>query len=169
LNTQQKLIIDGYNVVYTDNRLRRTACKDLERARQHLIDMLSAYVGERRIQATVVFDGRGGIVEAASVVPGRLQVMYSADNQTADDLILATIRQSGNPRAYIVVSSDMAHIGRPAKALGCEVIGSKRFLDRITETTDRASHRRSREARRELGDTDYWLKQFDEKDDKSQE
>ena len=59
----QRIIIDGYNVIYTDDRLRRKACKDLEGARAELLEMLKGYVRHRRLQVTVVFDGRGGVVD----------------------------------------------------------------------------------------------------------
>jgi predicted RNA-binding protein with PIN domain len=159
---QQKLIVDGYNVIYTDDRLRRTAIKDRQRAREQLIGLLGDYLSNRDIQATVVFDGRGGIVDAESIVPGKLQVMFSARNQTADDLILSTIRESGNARAYIVVTSDMAHIGRPAREMGCEVIGSKRFLARLISGEHQGRDRHRSQCADDYGDTDYWLERFGE-------
>ena len=163
----QKIIIDGYNVIYTHDGLRRTACKDLQRARERLLDLLKDYLSNRRVQATVVFDGRAGFAETESIVPGKLQVIFSAGHQTADELILATIRRSKNPRSFIVVSSDMADIGRTAKGMGCEVIGSKRFLDRLTGDTARGP--RDARASHNTEDTDYWLKLFDSDAPESQD
>jgi len=128
MEKSQKLIIDGYNVIYTDEGLRRTACRDLQGARDKLMELLKQYLKGRRVQITVVFDGRGGLASAEAVIPGMLQVLFSAGNDTADELIITTIRRSSSPRSFVVVSSDMAHIGRTAKGMGCEVIGSKRFL-----------------------------------------
>jgi predicted RNA-binding protein with PIN domain len=158
----QKIIVDGYNVIYTDDRLRRTACKDLQGARDRLMELLKRYLEERRVQVTVVFDGRGGLAEAESLVPGKLQALYSARNQTADELILATLRRSSNPKSFVVVTSDMADIGRTAMRWGCKVIGSKRFLDRLTAAMPPASSGEGRATRRDLGDTDYWLRQFND-------
>ncbi len=160
----QRVIIDGYNVIYTDETLRRKACRDLEGARRDFLDKLKGYVARRRLKVTVVFDGRGGMVDAETVIPGRLQVLYSASSQTADEVIVATLKKSGNPAAYIVVTSDMADIGRAAKAMGCEVIGSKRFLQRIVggAASGPNSARETPSGKRagEMGDTDYWLGKF---------
>ena len=88
----QKIIIDGYNVIYTDDRLRRVACKDLDRARTGLIERVVEYVRNRSIQVTVVFDGRGGIAESTVVVPRKVQIVFSPRGQSADELIVSTIR-----------------------------------------------------------------------------
>jgi len=162
----QKLIIDGYNLIYTDEGLRRTACRDLQGAREKLMVLLKQYLKGRRVQITVVFDGRGGLANAESVVPGKLQVLFSAGNETADDLIIATVRRSSSPRSFVVVSSDMAHIGREARSMGCEVIGSKRFLDRLTAGGRGAGDEERVKKSRDLGDTDYWLNRFSEDGEK---
>lgn len=162
MEKSQKVIIDGYNLIYTDEGLRRTACKDLQGARDKLIGLLKQYMEGRRVQITVVFDGRGGLANAEAVVPGKLQMLFSAGNETADEVIIATIRRSPSPRSFVVVSSDMAHIGRTARGLGCEVIGSKRFLDRLTASESPTGGGGRSATRRDLGDTDYWLKRFSE-------
>lgn len=156
----QRIIIDGYNVVYTDDRLRRLACRDLEAAREALIERLEGYLRGRRLRVTLVFDGRGTIVDAETVLPGKLEVVFSAGAETADELILATLNDSQNPRAYIVVTSDMADIGRAAEKLGCEVVGSKRFLDRIARAGGQAAREDPHEPERDYGDADYWLRKF---------
>jgi len=158
VSSGQKLIIDGYNVIFTGEGLRRMAIKDRRSARDRLVEMLGDYLHNKRIQATVVFDGRGGIVDAESVLPGKLQVLYSTDRQTADDLIIVTIKGSGNPRSFIVVSSDGA-VRTEARALGCEVIGSKNFLERLTQERDSADKEPTSPIE-DFGDTNYWLERF---------
>ncbi|MFQ5511689.1 MAG: NYN domain-containing protein [Candidatus Krumholzibacteriia bacterium] len=155
----QSVIVDGYNVIYTDERLRRTACKDLERARDGLVEKLESYLSGRKLKITVVFDGRGGMASAEAVIPGKLQVVYSAGSETADEVIVETLRKATNPAAHIVVTSDMADIGRAARALGCQVIGSKRFLDRMEADGKRVRSAGAGPAV-DLGDTDYWLEKF---------
>jgi predicted RNA-binding protein with PIN domain len=160
MGSSQRIIIDGYNVIYTDERLRRTACRDLQKAREALIDRLRAYLSGRQLRVTLVFDGRGGMIEAESVVPHKLQVLYSASGQSADDVIINTIRDSGNPRGFIVVTSDNADIGRVVRPLGCEVIGSMSFLRRIASPPHQGKAPKHDTPDSELGDTDYWLRQF---------
>jgi predicted RNA-binding protein with PIN domain len=162
----QRIIIDGYNIIYTDESLRRTACKDLERARDQLVFKLKEYLQGRRLRVTLVFDGRGGIAEASTVIPTKLEVIFSAGGQTADELIVSTLERSSNARAFIVVTSDMADIGRTAKKLGCEVIGSKRFLDRISQGAPAKRNPPGEEGGGDYGDTDFWLRKFGEDDAK---
>ena len=49
-----------------------------------------------------------------------------------------------------------------SRYVGCEVIGSKRFLDRLTGHESPEGEGGQSKARRDLGDTDYWLKRFTE-------
>ena len=160
----QKIIIDGYNVIYTDDRLRKIACRDIERARGEFLKALTAYVGAKRIQATVVFDGRGALADTDAVIPGTLQVVYSPQGQTADDLIIATLKRSGNPQAYLVVSSDRAHIVPVVRGLGCEVLGSRRFLERLTRDDTRTINDEDEKPEPLDDDTDYWLDEFGKAD-----
>lgn len=159
----QRIIIDGYNVVYTDDALRKMACKNLEGARERLIAMLRSYIENRSMRVTLVFDGRGGLTDSEVVVPGKLQVLFSSVGQTADEVIVRTVLDSGNPRQFLVVTSDHADIGSRLRPAGCQVVGSKRFLDRMVNPGGRKRRpsNRGKEGPAELGDTDYWLEQFE--------
>jgi len=162
VSTSQKLIIDGYNVVFTDDALRRIAITDRRSARAQLIDRVKAYLTLRRIQTTIVFDGRGRMVDHETIIPGRLQVVYSAEGQTADDFIIETVKASQVASAYLVVSSDAGHVARPARALGCQVMGSKAFLERLASAQGKDAPPPTASTETDLGDTDYWLERFRE-------
>jgi predicted RNA-binding protein with PIN domain len=168
MGQEQQVIVDGYNVIYTDDALRRHACKDLEGARGRLIDRLCSYVKSRRIRMTVVFDGRGGLTDSEVVVPAKLQVLFSAGGQSADDVIVKTVLESGNPRQFLVVTSDQADIGSRLRPAGCQVMGSKRFLERVDKGTPGAQTPQPHPDgdTTGLGDTDYWLEQFEADPDK---
>ena len=152
--------IDGYNLIHADEALKRTANKDLEGARNKLISMLVGYLSDKKLQVTLVFDGRGRLAESDSVVPGQLQVVYSPSPGTADELIVSTLQQSENPRAFIVVTSDMADIGRNARALGAEVIESQHFIERLHGRPERTPGMENEKPGPEDVDTEYWLKKF---------
>lgn len=162
----QKIIVDGYNVIHADEHLKRTAARDLERARGLLIELVTAYLKSRGVQVTLVFDGAGGLTDVEPVVPGKLQVLFSSTRQTADELILKTLADSQNPREYIVVTSDMTDIGRSARGMGSEVLSSRGFLDRIGEKAgkrERSSSKEGKDVEPEMQDVDFWLSQFGEK------
>jgi predicted RNA-binding protein with PIN domain len=169
----QKIIIDGYNLIHADPGLRRTAARAMDEARRSLLERVRAYLSERRVQVTVVFDGAGGLVDAEALVPGRLQVLYSAGGQTADEVIVETLESHPNPRQYIVVTSDMADIGRRVRAIGAVVMPSSEFLGRMagpgTAGRDEgvAGGHRSEKPDPAGEDIDYWLRQFGAGEEKS--
>jgi predicted RNA-binding protein with PIN domain len=152
------VIIDGYNVIHADDDLKRTVKRDLQRARSDLIGRITRYLEKRKLRITLVFDGHGGITDVDIPVPGRLQVMFSCSGQTADELILETLRSSTNARAFTVVTSDMADIGKEARALGADVVSSADFLQRMQGKV-RPPLRES-DKKDSVGDVDYWLEQF---------
>jgi len=156
----QKIIIDGYNVIHADERLKRTAARNLQQAREHLIAMLERYLSDRKLQVTVVFDGRGRLADMESVIPGRLQVVYSSSPGTADELIVSTLEESDNPRAFIVVTSDRTDIGRTARAMGAEVIASEEFLERLRGGPRAPKVGKPEKPAADDADTEYWLKKF---------
>jgi predicted RNA-binding protein with PIN domain len=162
VSAPQKIIVDGYNVIYADDSLRRHAIRDMERARRSFLGRVKSYIAGRNVQVTVVFDGRGGIADAETVVPGKLQIIYSARGQTADDLIIHMVSEAGAPQAYLVVTSDKAHIRPAVSRLGCQVIGAMSFLKRLEGAVNAKKERGQNEKPRiESDDIDYWLGEFE--------
>jgi len=159
----QKFIVDGYNVIHADPQLKRILRSDLEAARRRLVRRLTLYLETKNVSLTVVFDGHGGITDVEVEIPGRLQLMYSPTGQSADDLILEILESSTNPREYVVVTSDMADIGRAARSLGADVLPSAEFLSRI-ELNQRESAGPPQTENvgdaDDVDDVDYWLKRF---------
>jgi predicted RNA-binding protein with PIN domain len=166
----QKIIIDGYNLIHADPALRRLAARGMEEARVGLLERLRLYLEAKRVQITVVFDGAGGMIDADPVIPGRLQVLYSAGGQTADEVIRTVLHGHPNPRQYIVITSDMADIGRSVGAVGATVMGSAEFLQRLSALgTDGAAP--PTEATGEKPDpsepdVEFWLRKFGENGDR---
>jgi predicted RNA-binding protein with PIN domain len=162
VGTPQKIVVDGYNVIYADDSLRRHALRDMERARREFLERIKAYLEGKKIQITVVFDGRSGMTDTESVVPGKLQVIYSARDQTADDLIISMVSESDSPRACLVATTDNAH-NRPAVSrLGCAVIGAKGFLKRISPVGGAGDKEvEDEKPQTETDDIDFWLAEFE--------
>ncbi len=158
----QKMIVDGYNVLHADPELKRMIRQDLQKARRILVRRLTDYLGDRRVQVTLVFDGRGGLTDVDVEIPGKLQVLYSAAGQTADELIVGMLERSDSPRRFIVVTSDIADIGRTARAMGAGLLSSREFLSRIQPAAPAPDEAADGET---PGDLDYWLKQFGQEED----
>jgi predicted RNA-binding protein with PIN domain len=160
MNKPQKIIVDGYNVIHADSELKRYAEKDLNRSRAEFIERLKMYLHNKAVRMTVVFDGQGGMTDMEMILPSKLQVMYSPFGQTADELILKSLRAAANPREYIVITSDAADIGRTARALGAGVISSQDFLKRIEQNHSNPIETKSEKPTPNQDDTDYWLRLF---------
>ncbi|MBI4719633.1 MAG: NYN domain-containing protein [Chitinivibrionia bacterium] len=153
------MLIDGYNVIHADDAMRRLLEPDSERARAELVERLGRYVQRKQMQVTIVFDGTGRMLDSASILPGKLQIVFSRGNQTADELIVSMLEDAANPREFVVVTSDNAGIGKAARALGASVMSSNAFLERLSP---RSGHRKELEEKPDPfdDDIDYWMREF---------
>jgi rRNA-processing protein FCF1 len=103
------IVIDGYNYISRTGNTGIHGGADLEGLRRSLLEKLAGYKKRRGGKITVVFDAYN------SFSPGRqredfkgVDVVYSREGETADDVIIEIIRSK---RAGIaVVSSDRAII-----------------------------------------------------------
>ena len=99
------LVIDAYNYIM------RTALAgaDIETSRGLLLDQLAEYRAQKPVRITAVFDAARGIHLARSRTNYKgVEVIYSGQNESADDVILEMIRS--RPAGLVVVSSDRALI-----------------------------------------------------------
>jgi predicted RNA-binding protein with PIN domain len=99
------LIVDGYNIIGAWPDLRDTAQRDLEEARDRLIEILADYQGFSGQQVILVFD--------AYKVPGlgvkmnqhRLDIRYTKEKETADECIERLVTQLMQRRRRIQVAT----------------------------------------------------------------
>ena len=104
---QQYIIVDGYNIIFAWEDLAKIAEHDLDAARRGLLDALSSYTGFKKCRMVVVFDGykvkgNPGTKEQFHNV----QVVYTAEGETADAYIEALVAQIGNNYNLKVATSD---------------------------------------------------------------
>ena len=101
--------MDGYNVIYAWEELRRLANDNLDAARRRLMDILCNYAGYRRCVPILVFDAykvRGGVREVERY--HNLYVVYTQEAETADMYIERATHELAKERRTRVVSSDGA-------------------------------------------------------------
>ena len=104
---QQYIIVDGYNIIFAWEDLAETAKHDLDAARRSLLDALSSYTGFKKCRMVVVFDGykvkgNPGTKEQFH----NLQVVYTAEGETADAYIESLVAQIGSNYNLKVATSD---------------------------------------------------------------
>jgi predicted RNA-binding protein with PIN domain len=105
----ERLIVDGYNLIFSDAEYARAAVGDLDGARARLVEDVAAYCrGEAR--GTVVFDGGGNPESDGSMhhIAG-VAVVFSRAGETADSVIESLARRTRERgESAIVVTSDAA-------------------------------------------------------------
>ena len=106
------ILVDGYNIIFAWDDLRKLAKDSLDDARAKLIDRLCNYQGFRRCPVIVVFDaykvkGNPGSVEKL----GGLSVVYTKEAETADMYIeKAAYDLSKNHRVRVATSDALEQI-----------------------------------------------------------
>ncbi len=85
------LLVDGYNIIFAWDELKKLAEKNLDHARERLINILSNYRGMQKCTVIIVFDaymvkdGTGSVIK-----DGNVYVVYTKEAETADAYIERT-------------------------------------------------------------------------------
>lgn len=101
------LLVDGYNVIYSWDRLKTLAKDNLETARNALINILCNYQGYRKCNVILVFDaykvkGNTGEVEKQN----NITIVYTKEAETADMYIEKASYKLAKTNRVRVVTSD---------------------------------------------------------------
>ncbi len=121
------IVIDGYNYINRINGSRVQKGSSMDLLRRDFLEKCARYKKMRSARITVVFDAYD------SFSPGRhsenfrgIDVIYSKEGETADDVIIGWIRN--RPAGLIVVSSDRAIIDE-AKSKGVSFLTPVKFAE----------------------------------------
>ena len=126
------VIIDGYNLIYTDDSLKATAAYNLEKARDDLMNLLSSYVSYTKTELVLVFDaylvkdGRG-----TEFMHDGYKVVYTKEDETADTYIEKLMHQLGTDYSIRMVTNDRL-LQFSAVHSGISRVTSKEFLEELT-------------------------------------
>jgi len=107
LNEKEYLLIDGYNIIFAWEDLKKIAEENLEDARVKLIERMCVYRVYRDCELILVFDaykvkGNRGEVEET----GGITVIYTKESQTADAYIEKAAKELGKHYRVTVATSD---------------------------------------------------------------
>ena len=103
------LLVDGYNVIFAWDELRKLADGSLDAARRRLMDILCNYAGYKKCIPILVFDAyrvSGGTREVEK--HHNLYVVYTREAETADMYIERATHELAKEHRTRVVSSDGA-------------------------------------------------------------
>jgi len=155
----EKILIDGYNLLYKDGALKNLAERSLESARDQLLSMVAAWrSGETEIQ--IVFDGRGTDSQRREATTPGIRVLFSRYPQTADEVILEIIDKERRRSSLTVVTSDEKDIGRVARSEGVRWISSEKFIRRLRRAKGRPTAPSEKPLTTSPEEMAYWLQRF---------
>lgn len=103
------IVIDGYNFLKTNGWLAdKVGDSGLEKGRRRLIEFLLDRfdVAKGRPELIVVFDSRTTLKLPAQQAVNGIQVLFSNDYASADELIVELVRRYPVPKRMLVVSND---------------------------------------------------------------
>lgn len=101
------LLVDGYNIIFAWDELREIADKDIESARNRLIDIMCNYRGFKQCELILVFDAyrvKGNNREVEQI--NGINVVYTKEAETADMYIEKVTRELGKKHRVRVATSD---------------------------------------------------------------
>ena len=104
---KEYLIVDGYNLIFASDELKKLAEERLDLARGKLMDMLSSYCGFTKSELVLVFDGfrtPGNPGERGEY--HNIHVAYTAEGETGDAYIERIVDEIGKNYDVRVITSD---------------------------------------------------------------
>lgn len=109
LSGPEYLLVDGYNVIFAWEELKKLADRSLDAAREKLINILCSYQGYRRCELILVFDAyrvAGGTRNTEK--RGGISVVYTKEHETADSYIERLSHELAKEHRVRVATSDGA-------------------------------------------------------------
>jgi predicted RNA-binding protein with PIN domain len=105
---EEFLIVDGYNIIGAWPELNKLKDTDLEGARDKLIHMLAEYQSFSGMKVYLVFDAYMVPGLGKKYVQSKLNVLYTKEKETADELIERLVTNlMGRRKQIYVATSDM--------------------------------------------------------------
>ncbi len=104
---EEYLLVDGYNIIFAWDELKRIAKENLDAARAGLCDLLCNYQGYRKCHVIVVFDAykvKGGLGSVEKY--HNIHVVYTKEAETADAYIERATYEIDRRHRVRVATSD---------------------------------------------------------------
>ena len=124
------LLVDGHSVIFRWPELANQHRERTERARNSLIQLLTAYQDSTGIHVVVVFDGKGSKLDQSTNQPGGIQIFYSQANKTADSVIERIVAKYA-ARYQVTVATDDHLEQQTTMSLGGEVISTEQLKENM--------------------------------------
>ena len=101
------LLVDGYNVIFSWQNLKKLAEENIDAARTALVNTMCNYQGFKKCELILVFDAykvKGGVEKTERV--GNINIVYTKEAETADMYIEKVTHKIARSNRVRVVTSD---------------------------------------------------------------
>lgn len=129
---RRMVIIDGYNLIYSWDSLKKTADFSLEKAREELMDILSSYVAYTKTELMLVFDAylvKEG--EGSEFDHDGYRVVFTKEDKTADAYIERVMYELGPDYSIRMITGDRL-LQFSAVHSGISRMTPQEFIDELT-------------------------------------
>ncbi|CEG25236.1 NYN domain-containing protein [Bacillus sp. B-jedd] len=99
------LLVDGYNIIGAWPELRELKNRDLAAARDRLVELMAEYQGYSGYRVIIVFDAHYVQGIETKVKNHKVEVIYTKENETADERIEKLAKELNNRRTQIHVAT----------------------------------------------------------------
>lgn len=104
---EEYLLVDGYNIIFAWDELRKLSETNIDSARDKLMDIMCNYQGYKKVNLILVFDaykvhgGQGAVFDYHNI-----HVVYTKEAETADQYIEKVTNRIGKKYHVTVATSD---------------------------------------------------------------
>lgn len=119
--------VDAYNLLFRNTHSEES----LQKQRERLIQSLNRQALALNLAMTLVFDA---MYQEGPLSRGHyhsLEIIYTSQNQTADDYLISLVEQSSQPQTLSIVTSDRRLAFR-IRSLGARTVSIEEFLHWIS-------------------------------------
>lgn len=102
---EELLIVDGYNIIGAWPQLVDLKKKELGRARDQLLQILSEYQVYSGLKIVVVFDAHQVPGMGRKIKEYKVDIYYTKENETADEMIERLVKKWGSNKKRITVAT----------------------------------------------------------------
>lgn len=141
------LLVDGYNIIGAWPQLKRLKEVDFSEAREVLINKMAEYQSFTGWRVIIVFDAHLAPGKESKVKESRVEVIYTRENEIADERIEKLVSELKNVRTRIhVATSDYTEqwniFGQGAlRKSARELLNEMKGIERqISETITKTNH-----------------------------
>lgn len=134
-NGTEYLLVDGYNVIFSWDELRKISEDNIDGARQKLINILCNYQGYKKCELILVFDAYKVKGDREVERVSNIDIVYTKEAETADMYVEKTSHKLAKNNLVRVVTSDGTE-QLIILAGGALRVSSRAFYDEVKEAEE---------------------------------